>query len=100
MNLFDKRNFPFALPETEKITAGPVLHPSTNFTEAKNEGLKALAKGEVAILMVAGGQGSRLGTLQPKGTWPITPITHKSLFQLHSEKVLTLSKKPIAIFRF
>ena len=92
-NLFDKRNFPFALPETEKITAVPVLHPSTNFTEAKNEGLKALAKGEVAILMVAGGQGSRLGTLQPKGTWPITPITQKSLFELHSEKVLTLSKK-------
>ena len=92
-NLFDKRNSPFALPESEKIAPVPVLHPSTNAPEAKSEGLKALANGEVAILMVAGGQGSRLGTLQPKGTWPITPITQKSLFELHSEKVLTLSKK-------
>ena len=92
-DLFDKRNSPFALPETEKIVPVPVLHPTTNSPEPKIEGLKALAKGEVAILMVAGGQGSRLGTLQPKGTWPITPITQKSLFELHSEKVLTLSKK-------
>lgn len=92
-NLFEKRNTPFALPDTEKIAPVPVLHPTTNAIAAKSEGLKALAKGEIAILMVAGGQGSRLGTLQPKGTWPITPITHKSLFQLHSEKVLTLSRK-------
>ncbi len=92
-NLFEKRNIPFALPDIKKIAPVPVLHPSTNSAIAKSEGLKALAKGEVAILMVAGGQGSRLGTLQPKGTWPITPITQKSLFQLHSEKVLTLSKK-------
>ena len=92
-NLFEKRNTPFALPDIEKIAPVAVLHPNTNFATAKKEGLKALAKGEIAILMVAGGQGSRLGTLQPKGTWPITPITQKSLFQLHSEKVLTLSKK-------
>ena len=69
-NLFDKRNNPFALPVTEKIAPVPVLHPTTNAPEAKSEGLKALAKGEVAILMVAGGQGSRLGTLQPKALGP------------------------------
>ena len=92
-HLFEKRNIPFALPNIEKIGPVPVLHPSTNSAKAKSEGLKSLAKGEVGILMVAGGQGSRLGTLQPKGTWPITPITQKSLFQLHSEKVLALSKK-------
>ncbi|NBR05429.1 MAG: UDPGP type 1 family protein [Planctomycetes bacterium] len=92
-NLFDKRNSSFTLPDVEKIAPVPVLQPATNFAEAKREGLSSLAKGEVGILMVAGGQGSRLGTTQPKGTWPITPITQKSLFQLHSEKVLTLSKK-------
>lgn len=92
-NLFEKRNIPFELPDTEEIAPVPVMHPTTNAIAAKSEGLKAQAKGEIAILMVAGGQGSRLGTLQPKGTWPITPITHKSLFQLHSEKVLTLSRK-------
>lgn len=61
---------------------------------------KALALGEslirghkVANLIVAGGQGSRLGFEGPKGTFPVTPIKKKTLFQLFSESVKAINEK-------
>src|SRR5262249_59178831 len=47
----------------------------------------------VAVLVVAGGQGSRLGSDRPKGTFPVGPVSGKSLFQVHAEKVLALSRR-------
>ena len=58
--------------------------------EAKQIGEAALAAGEVAAVLVAGGQGTRLGYDGPKGMYPVTPIKKKSLFQLHAEKLLAL----------
>ena len=56
-------------------------------------GEEALARGELAVMIVAGGQATRLGFDAPKGTYPITPVTHKSLFQLHVEKVQALRQR-------
>ncbi|MCS7016390.1 MAG: UDPGP type 1 family protein [Gemmatales bacterium] len=56
-------------------------------------GEQALRQGRVAICLVAGGQGSRLGHDAPKGTFPIGPITQRSLFQVHAQKVLALSRR-------
>ena len=60
---------------------------------AKQMGEGLLKKGEAAILTVAGGQGTRLGSNGPKGTLPIGPISGKSIFQLHAEKLLALQKR-------
>ncbi len=48
----------------------------------------ALASGEVAVVIVAGGMGTRLGFDGPKGTFPIGPVSAASLFQVHAEKVV------------
>ncbi|MFQ5632468.1 MAG: UTP--glucose-1-phosphate uridylyltransferase, partial [bacterium] len=56
-------------------------------------GEKALRNGSVGVLLVAGGQGSRLGFDGPKGKFPITPVKQKSLFQLHAEKILALNRR-------
>ncbi|MBX6315049.1 MAG: UTP--glucose-1-phosphate uridylyltransferase [Isosphaeraceae bacterium] len=56
-------------------------------------GAAALAQGEVAVVVVAGGQGTRLGFDGPKGTYPIGPVSAASLFQIHSEKILALSRR-------
>jgi UDP-N-acetylglucosamine/UDP-N-acetylgalactosamine diphosphorylase len=56
-------------------------------------GEEALRRGEVAALVVAGGQGTRLGFDQPKGLFAIGPVTNKSLFQIHAEKVLATRRR-------
>jgi len=56
-------------------------------------GEAALAAGEVAVVIVAGGSGTRLGFEGPKGTYPIAPVSAASLFQIHAEKVLALSRR-------
>ncbi len=52
----------------------------------QNRGKEALARGEVGCLILAGGDGTRLGYAGPKGTFPISCVKHKSLFQLFAEK--------------
>jgi len=46
-----------------------------------------LREGKVAVFLVAGGQGTRLGFPGPKGCYPISPIKKKSLFQLFAESI-------------
>ena len=54
-------------------------------------GEKELKAGRVAVLLVAGGQGSRLGYDGPKGCYSIGPITGAPLFYFHARKVLARS---------
>lgn len=53
----------------------------------------AYRAGRVAVLMVAGGQGTRFGWAGPKGTFPFGPHSGKTIYQLQAEKVLSLSRR-------
>lgn len=57
------------------------------WSEAKRLGEEALRAGRVAAFVVAGGQGTRLGYDGPKGTYPVTPVCKKTLFQVFAEKI-------------
>ena len=59
--------------------------------EARLLGESLIRKNQVAVLIVAGGQGSRLGIAGPKGRFPVSPVKKKSLFQLFAESVKSLS---------
>jgi UDP-N-acetylglucosamine/UDP-N-acetylgalactosamine diphosphorylase len=61
--------------------------------KAKESGEALLREGKVAVLIVAGGQGSRLGFDGPKGIYPISPIKNKPLFQLFAEQVKSQSAR-------
>ena len=60
--------------------------------DARERAAAALAAGEVGVLLVAGGQGSRLGFEHPKGLYPIGPVSRHSLFQNHIEKIRAISE--------
>ena len=60
---------------------------------AKSAGESALRIGRVAAFTVAGGQGTRLGYDGPKGTFAITPIKQKSLFQVFAEKLRAIGRR-------
>jgi UDP-N-acetylglucosamine pyrophosphorylase len=71
----------------------PVEPDPAPSAEAIAEGEDALARGAVAVVIVAGGQGTRLGFDGPKGCYPIGPVTDRSLFQIHCEKVAALGRR-------
>ena len=58
-----------------------------SFAAAREKGLEILGGGKVAVVIVAGGQGSRLGFDHPKGMFPIGPISDRTLFQIFFENV-------------
>jgi len=60
---------------------------------ARREGEVLLAQGRVAVMTVAGGQGTRLGFDAPKGMFPIGPVTDRSLFRIHAEKILATGRR-------
>jgi UDP-N-acetylglucosamine/UDP-N-acetylgalactosamine diphosphorylase len=55
--------------------------------EARDAGEAALRAGRVGLFLVAGGQGTRLGFDGPKGAYPVGPVTGKTLFHYHAEKI-------------
>jgi UDP-N-acetylglucosamine/UDP-N-acetylgalactosamine diphosphorylase len=91
--LYAQRDKGFALPPAEKIQPVPVTHLDECDAVTRRIGEEALRRGEVAVLMVAGGQGSRLGFDLPKGMFPIGPVSDKSLYQINAEKVLALRRR-------
>ena len=56
-------------------------------------GEEELRAGRVGALVVAGGQGSRLGFDGPKGCYPVGPITDEPLFFFHARKLLALKRR-------
>lgn len=66
--------------------------PAT-WTAARAAGEAALRAGRVAAFTVAGGQGTRLGYDGPKGTFAVTPVRGKTLFQVFAEKILAAGRR-------
>ncbi len=91
--LYARKDQKTALLDPAKIQPIAPVDPGQANPQQKQLGEEAFRAGQVAMLVVAGGQGSRLGFEYPKGMCPIGPVTHKSLFQIHAEKVLALRRR-------
>ncbi len=92
--LYAQRERTYQAPDSAQIKPIPIVPadaPDNPSMRAKGE--EALRRGEAAALVVAGGQGSRLGFEHPKGMYPVGPVSRKSLFQIHAEKVLALGRR-------
>jgi UDP-N-acetylglucosamine/UDP-N-acetylgalactosamine diphosphorylase len=82
--------------EVEEFEPAPVSRaerPAAEVTAARRCGDAEIHAGRVAAFVVAGGQGSRLGFDGPKGCFPIGPVSGKSLFRIHAEKVLATGRR-------
>ena len=89
------------LSEAEKAAVAPAPYmpeiplagDKPLYDKAVKTGQQLLQEGKVAAFTVAGGQGTRLGYDAPKGTYPISPILQKSLFQIFAEGILRTRAK-------
>jgi UDP-N-acetylglucosamine/UDP-N-acetylgalactosamine diphosphorylase len=61
--------------------------------QAQRRAAETLTAGQVGVILVAGGQGTRLGFDHPKGMYPIGPVSGHCLFQIHIEKIIAASKR-------
>lgn len=69
------------------------IHPFTNLIPIQEESeapLTALQEGRIGAILVAGGQGTRLGFNGPKGLFPLD-ASGKTLFHLHLERIFVRS---------
>ncbi|MBO7329650.1 MAG: UDPGP type 1 family protein [Lentisphaeria bacterium] len=63
------------------------------YKSAEAKGAELLKAGKVCCLTVAGGQGTRLGFDGPKGTYPIGPVSNRTLFSYFAESIARASEK-------
>ncbi|PHQ36073.1 UTP--glucose-1-phosphate uridylyltransferase [Rhodopirellula bahusiensis] len=61
--------------------------------QAQQRGEEALRSGEIATVLVAGGQGTRLGFDQPKGMFPVGPVSERTLFQFFADRLIAAGEK-------
>ena len=78
----------------EPVSVIPVPSPDDpGAREALNAGETALRAGRVGLVLVAGGQGTRLGFPGPKGSFPFSGVTGRTLFEFHAGKIHNLQNR-------
>ncbi|CAL3972635.1 unnamed protein product [Diplocarpon coronariae] len=74
-------------PLPESATASILDSKTEDIEKWYASGLELIADNKVGVVLMAGGQGTRLGSSDPKGCFNIGLPSEKSLFQIQAERI-------------
>lgn len=74
-------------PLPDSATASILDSKAEDIESWYQSGLDLVAEGQVAVVLMAGGQGTRLGSSAPKGCFNIGLPSQKSLFEIQAQRI-------------
>lgn len=97
-NMIGRSRTPSPTPGPEEVLPLPdeacasILNNPADEKKWRNIGLDAIASNTVAVLLLAGGQGTRLGSSSPKGMYDIHLPSGMTLFEYQAGRLAKLEK--------
>jgi len=79
-------------PLPQSATASVMDSEQDDLDAWYQDGLELIAQNKVGVVLMAGGQGTRLGSSAPKGCYDIGLPSKKSLFQLQAERIIKVQE--------
>ena len=76
----------------ESVTSSVIDSEQKDLDQWYDHGLELISENKVGVVLMAGGQGTRLGSSAPKGCFNIGLPSEKSLFQLQAERIWKVQK--------
>ena len=82
-----------ALPPSHVVRIPKTAADRQAWKDARQLGEQTISAGKLGVVLLAGGQGTRLGFERSKGLFPIGPVTGKSLLEILASQVVATSKR-------
>jgi len=74
----------------ELVADSTAIQPTTESLEWEESGFDLIGRSKVSVLLMAGGQGTRLGSTNPKGMFPLGLDSGATLFEIQAKRILRL----------